>query len=165
MEDNENKKHIEKIYADKATNLLKICIGILIFSLFSYFVAIFLYSSFDFGLIFEIFSFIFTLIAISKIKQNNLQVGKRNVIIAMLPIGWLIIYDFINLLVNINEVIVNIVEYYTSIDQYFYYLTPYIFDVALIALIVLLYKSYSSLCTADGSKNPNNYIDTFYDKI
>lgn len=83
----QNKKHIKKIYTDKATNLLKICIGIFIFSGLSYIVGIFLYESFDFGLIFEIISSIFVLIAINKIEQNNLPLGKKFTILAMIPVG------------------------------------------------------------------------------
>lgn len=163
--DIENKKHIEKIYADKATNLLKICIGIFIFSGLTYLIGIFLYNSFDFGLIFEIISFIFIVIAYNKIKQNDLQSAKRNTIIAMIPIGWIIIYDFINLLANISEVLIEVIRYYTSFDQYFYYLEPYLFDVTLVVSIVLLYKTYSSLSMADGSQKNDDYIDTFYDKL
>lgn len=163
--DIENKKHIEKIYTDKVTNLLKICIGIFIFNVLTYLIGIFLYDSFDFGLIFEIISFIFVVIALNKIKQKNLQFGKRIIIIAMVPIGLLIIYDFINLLVNIDQVLIEVAGYYMSYAQYFYYLEPYLFDVTLVALIVLLYRTYSSLCKIDGTKESDNYIDTFYDKL
>lgn len=83
----------------------------------------------------------------------------------MIPIGWLIIYDFINLLANSGEVTIEVIHYYTSLDQYFYYLAPYLVDVTLIALIVLLYKSYSSVNRADGTTVSNNYTDTFYDKL
>ena len=168
MNDNENskiEKNIEKIYSDKAKNLLKICIGILIFSGITYLIGISLYNSFDFGLIFEIISFIFIIIAYNKIEQNDFKSGKTNIIIAIIPIGWLIIYDFINLLANINEVLLEVIYYYTSFDQYFYYLEPYLFDVTLVATIILLYKSYSSLNKTDCSKQSDNYIDTFYDKL
>ncbi len=165
IENSKNEKHIENIYADKASNLLKICIGILIFSGITYLIGIFFYDAFDFGLIFEIISFIFIIMAYNKIEQNDFQAGKRNTIIAMIPIGWLIIYDLINLLVNSNEVLLEVIGYYTSFDQYFYYLEPYLFDVTLVATIILLYKTYSSLNKADGSKQSDNYIDTFYDRL
>lgn len=163
--DTENKNHIKKIYTDKATNLLKICVGISIFSGISYLIGILSYNSFDFGLIFEIISFIFIVTAFNKVNQNDLQSSKKNTIIAMIPIGWLIIYDLINLLVNITEVTSEVINYYTSFDQYFYYLEPYLFDVTLVISIILLYKTYSSLCIADGSKESDNYVDTFYDKL
>lgn len=168
MENNENlnnAKHIEKIYVDKVINLLKICIGLFIFSGLSYLIGIFFYKSFDFGLIFEVISFIFIIKALNNIKQNNLQSGKKNIIIAMIPIGWLIIYDFINLLANVGEVMTEVAGYYLSLDKYFYYLKPYLYDITLVASIVLLYKSYSSICRADGSKKSDNFTDTFYDKM
>ena len=58
----------------------------------------------------------------------------------MIPIGCLIIYDFINLLLNLNEVIENVIEYYTTLDKYFYSLRPYLVEVILIASVVLFYN-------------------------
>ncbi len=163
--DEENKKHIQKTYTDKAMKLLKICIGLSIFSILTYFIAIFFYQLFDFGLIFETISFVFMVMAWYKITNHNLQAGKRNVIIAMLPIGWLMIYDLINLLANIQEVMYEVIGYYTSLDQYFYYLEPYLYDVVLVALIVLLYAVYHALTKADGSKKADDYVESFYDKL
>ena len=84
MEDLKNKKHIENVYKNKTINLLKICIGLSIFSFATYLSGIFFYNAFDFGLIFEIISFIF---ALNQILKNDFQSGKRNTIIAMIPIG------------------------------------------------------------------------------
>lgn len=161
----ENKKHIETTYSEKAMTLLKICMGISGFSIFTYFIAIFFYNSFDFGLIFEVISFIFLVIAFNNINRHHLDLGKRNVIISMIPIGWLIIYDFINLLVNIKEVLIEVTAYYLSPDRYFYVIEPYLYDVFLVTIITLLFKTYTSLCKADGSKKDDTYVDTFYDKL
>lgn len=164
MEEDE-KKHIEKIYKEKALKLLKFYMIIAIFSGLSYLIAIFLYKSFDFGLIFEIIAFVFIIIAYNKIEQSDFRLGKRNVIIAMFPIGWLIIYDLINLIANISEVLTEVIIYYTSIDQFFYFIEPYLYDVTLVASIILLYFTYSSLCKADGSKKADDYVESFYDKL
>ena len=83
----------------------------------------------------------------------------------MIPIGWLIIYDLIDLIVNIGDVIPVVIDYYLSIDQFFYYIEPYLFDVILVATIILLYKAFSSLSRADNSKPAENYVDSFYDKL
>ena len=83
----------------------------------------------------------------------------------MIPIGWLIIYDFINLLANLDEVMTNIIKYYTTWDKYYYSLMPYLVDVTLIILIVLLYKSYSSVNQIDKTTKSDNYTDTFYNKL
>lgn len=164
MEDLKNRKHIENVYKNKTINLLKICIGLSIFSFATYLIGIF-YNAFDFGLIFEIISFIFIIFALNKTLKNDFQSGKRNTIIAMIPIGWLIIYDFFNLSVNIIEVIIEVSGYYLSFDRYFYYIKPYLFDVILIAIIILLYKSYRSLSRATNNNQSDNYTDTFYDKF
>lgn len=161
----ENSKHIKKTYVDKAINLLKICIGISIFSGLTYLFGIFIYNSFDFGLIFEIISLIFIVLALNRLNQNNLQSAKKNTIIAMFPYGWLIIYDFINLLANLPEVLSEVINYYTSFDQYLYVLEPYLFDVTLVLSIGLLYITYSSINKADGSKKSDNYMDTFYENL
>ncbi len=159
-----NKAHVQEVYVDKAIRLLKFCIGIFALSGITYLIAL-AYNLFDFGLIFEIISFIFVLLSIDRLKQHKLQSSKKTIVIAMIPIGWLIIYDFINLLANLGEVIREVVNYYTSIDQFFYFLGPYLVDVTLISLIVLLYKSYSSVNKADGTTVSNSYADTFYNKL
>ena len=164
MTENENRKHIRETYSDKALNILKICGGLMIFSLISYFIAL-LYNSFDFGLVFELIAFVFIVLAYSQISQDNIKSGKRNIIIAMIPIGWLIIYDLIDLIVNIGDVIPVVIDYYLSIDQFFYYIEPYLFDVILVVTIILLYKAFSSLSRADNSKPAENYVDSFYDKL
>lgn len=106
LNDIQNVEHIQEIYSEKAINILKICIGIFIFSFITYMIAIFILSNFDFGFIFEIISFIFTLLTIHKIKSNNYTSARTCIIIAMLPLGWLIIYDLFNLLANIKEVFI-----------------------------------------------------------
>ena len=82
----------------------------------------------------------------------------------MIPIGWLIIYDFINLLANLNEVMAIVIKYFTTWDRYYYSLRPYLVDVTLIVLIVLLYKSYSSVNKAGNNTKSDNYTDIFYNK-
>lgn len=161
MKDNE---FIQKIYTEKATNLLKICIGLSFFSLLTYLVGLFLYSSFDFGFLFEIISFIFIILAYHKLQKVNWEASKVNTIIAMIPIGWLLIYDLFFLLIHLKEVLLEVFTYYTTFDKYFYYLEPYLFDVVLVTLLVLLYKTHSSLCIADGTHKIHNDIHIFYDK-
>jgi len=116
--DMKNKAHIQEVYREKAIRFLKFCIGIFAFDGFTYLVP-FVYNAiglrhmnaFDFGLIFEVISFVFVLLSIDRLKQNNLQSSKKSIIIAMIPIGWLIIYDFINLLANIEEVLGDVTLY------------------------------------------------------
>ena len=165
-QNNENKTHIRKVYKDKAENLLKKCMVIMFLSILTYILPLVLFKAFDFGLVFEVISLVFIVIAYNKMGQNDFRVLKRYTIIAMIPIGWLIIYDFIDLLANIGEVFIEVSMYYLTGDQFFYYLAPYLVDVLLIASIILLYKTYSSLKKAEGSEAVyDSYEDTFYDKL
>ena len=161
----ENKEHIQKIYTEKAQKLLKFCIVILIVNGITYLIGFFLYNSFDFGLVFEIITFIFILIANNRIEQKNMKLGKINTIMAIIPISFLIIYDLIHLAINIEEVLEEVLIYYTSSDQFFYNIEPYLFDVTLIAIIKLLYKTYKALNKADNTQQSENYLDTFYDNL
>lgn len=163
-EQNVNQKHIKETYSDKAQNLLKICIGLMVLSLLSYLIAL-AYNTFDFGLIFEIVTFAFIILAYSQINQLKIKSAKKSIVIAMIPIGWLIIYDLIDLIVNIGDVIPVVMRYFLSIDQFFYYLQPYLFDTVLVATIILLYKAFSSLSRADNTKPADDYVDSFYDKL
>ena len=164
MENQEN-VDIKKIGKDKACNLLKICIYISLFSIITYIFMMFVYNSFDFGFIFEVISFVFVIFAYNKIGQYDFQSGKRNIIIAMIPFGWLIIYDFIDLIVNIREVLIEVSIYYLSMDQFFYYIEPYLFDVTLVTNVVLLYKAFSTLNKTEKFKESEDYADIFYNKI
>lgn len=164
-EKQKNKKHIEKVYLEKAINILKICIGILIFDGLTYLIPILLYKNFDFGLIFEAVSFVFIILSLNKLVSKDFIVGKRNIVIAMLSVGWLIVYDFINLIVNIKEVLFQISIYYISGDSYFYYLLPYLVDVTLIAIVALLNMARSSINRADRTEKATTYVDTFYDEL
>ena len=83
----------------------------------------------------------------------------------MIPIGWLIIYDIIELIVNLEEVLVEVIKYYFSWDRFFFYIEPYLYDVLLVATIIILYKAYKSLSKVEGNEEDNNYTDTFYDSL
>lgn len=162
--DIKNEEHIQEVYIDQAIFFLKFYIGISLFSIITYLIAL-EYNAFDFGFIFEVISFVFVILSMDKLKKHKLQSAKKCIIIAMIPIGWLIIYDFINLLANLDEVITNITKYYTTRDKYYYSLMPYLIDVTLIILIGLLYKSYSSVTQVNKTTKSDNYTDTFYNKL
>ncbi len=164
-EEIKQKKHLRKIYSERSLNYLSYSVGILIFSFFTYIISILFYNNFDFGFIFEIITFIFIFFAKNAIEKDILDTAKKYIIIAMIPIGWLIIYDFINLLANIQEVLEEVIYYFTSFDWYFYSLTPYLVDVTLLILILLLFWAYNMLNIADGSKQTTTYTKRFYDEL
>ena len=162
---NNNEEHVNEVYTDKAENLLNICKKLFLFSFFTYLLGFFLYRTFDFGLIFELISYFFVLQASNTISQNNINLCKRNCIFSMIPIGWLIIYDFIIILLNLPQVIMQIFTFYSSFDYYFYYLSPYLVDIVLITLLSLLYTTLRSLEKIDNTQKTTDYTETFYDNL
>ena len=158
----EKQKHIQKIYTEKAIAILKICIVILIFGMTTYIIPFLIYEEFDFGIIFEIISFIFVFIAIIRIGKEQIQVGKRNIIIAMISIGWITIYDGVCVIFNIEEVIIDFLMYFFRYSYVLGFIMPFIYE---FALIVLLYKAYCSLGRVDGTRKENNFTESFYDEI
>ena len=160
----ENSKHIKEVYTDKAIKLLKIYIGVAIVSGVSYLIGL-MYDLFDFGLIFEIISLICVCITLKNLSSSNLITGKKYIIISMIPIGWILIYDFIDLLANISTVLETVVVYYASGSWLFYCIEPYLYDVTLITNLGLLIAAYFSVCKADGSKKSTDFTENFYDEL
>ena len=63
------------------------------------------------------------------------------------------------------EVFNEIALYYTTMDRYFYLLAPYLVDITLIAIIILLYKTLSFVNIASGTEKATTYADRFYDEL
>lgn len=158
-----NTEHVKATYLDSANTLLNYSIGIFILSFITYAIAL-LYSNFDFGLVFEAIAVVLVFMAKNRIKNEDIKTSKLCIIIAMLPIFFLLGFDLINLLLNLGEVLVEVFHYYTSFDQFFYNIEPYIADVTLIIIIVLFFKAYFSLKHAEGSVE-KTYTDNFYDSL
>ena len=165
-EDNEEKEqeeHVKKIYSDKAEKLLKWVFGILIFDFVTYLVFFFLGYP-DFGVFFEIVTFIFVIIAIKIVGRYSAEQAKSKIIIAMIPIGWLLIYDLIDLFSHFGQIIEELADYYNSLDFLFYSYTLDLVDIPLLVIMFLLYRSYISLGKATGDKKYEESTDWFYDK-
>lgn len=165
FDENLNEKHNYEVYTDKASKFLTFTIIILVLSLISYLIALFGWDNFDFGFIFELFALVCVIVAKNAVIDKKLSLSKKTIIASMCSIGWLLVYDFINFLANINEIMQEVEHYYLSADNEYYYLAPYLVDVVLIGLIVILFKSLSALSYADGTKKHDNYSDSFYDKL
>ena len=102
--DLENKKTIKNAYTKKAMNCLKYYMIFGAISILSYLIPWIFFSAFDFGIVFEFISLFFVYLAYNSLLAGNINLGKKDIIIAMIPIGWLIIYDFILLITNLGEV-------------------------------------------------------------
>ncbi len=159
----EQKEFIKKIYAEKAGKLLKWAFWILIFDIATYALFIFL-GDFDFGVIFEIITFFFVIKSMNIIKEYSIDRAKTNIIIAMIPVGWLLIYDFIDLLSHLGQIIQELTRYYSSSDFFFYEYTFDLVDITLLLIMLLLFESYRSLCKSTGDKRYKESTDWFYEK-
>lgn len=156
-------EHVKSTYLDCANTLLNYSIFVFIFSFITYVIAL-LYNNFDFGLVFEVISIVLVFIAKNRLKSGDISTSKLCIIIATLPIIFLIGFDLINLLLNLSEVLAEVFHYYTSFDQFFYYIEPYIADVTLIVIVLLFFKAFFSLKYAEGSVE-KTYTDNFYDSL
>ena len=163
--DNLDTQHNYEVYTDKASKFLTFSIVLLALSLISYLFALLVLDNFDFGFIFELFACVCVVVAKNALIDKKLSLSKKTIIASMCSLGWLLVYDFIDFFVNINEIMQEVEQYYLSADNQLYYLTPYLVDVALIALIVILYKAFSAISYADGTKKHEDYSDSFYDKL
>ena len=157
--------HIKTLYTNKAIKLLKICMVIQFISLATYVYAALVHSAFDFGFIFELISLAFEFFAFNSLEKYNFIHGKKYIIVAMLPLSLLIAYDFILLLINFVEVLSEVIAYFTNFDFMFYFILPYLFDIPVISIFVLLYKAYSSINRADGTKKAEDYVESFYENL
>lgn len=160
----EQKKLIEEVYTEKCNRLLLITCGVLILSFITYIYYFEIYKLKDFGIFFELTSFIFILFSMIRAKSHLIDKAKKYIIIAMIPIGWLIIYDFLDLIINFKLILKEL--YYLNLNNSFgmgiYYLN--LFDATLIITIILLYRSLISLNRAEGNEKYKTSIDWFYHK-
>lgn len=166
IEEEKNKKHIEEIYTEQSIKLMKLCIGLFLFDSLTYIYGFYL-GRYDFGFIFEFISFIFLLVALNKLRKKDFISAKRNILISIFSLGWIILYDLIKSFMNFEETISAIVQFYIVFDSFLATLFTVflICDGICLLILLLLLKSYNSLNKADGSIKTNNFTDTFYDKL
>ena len=90
----EEKEFIIKVNVDKAKNKTIAPILLMIISILTYVVPL-MFGDFDFGIIFEITSLVFLIISRNYMNKYDVARSKRYIICAMIPIGWILIYDII----------------------------------------------------------------------
>ena len=153
MNDNE-KEFIKNVNIDKAKNKIKACIALTIVSLISYVIPL-MFGSFDFGLVFEIFTLVFIFIASHYMSNYNEDCSKRFIILAMIPIGWLLIYDLITIL------------YYASNLLDFTFLSwEFILQEGFTILdLLVLFAINKDLRKADNPEKYKESTDWFYERL
>lgn len=148
------KEFIKKVNIDKAKNKAKDCISLTIFSILTYIVPL-LFGDFDFGLVFELLTLIFIFIARNNMKNYDEDRSKRYTIFAMIPIGWLLIYDFITLIANTSD----------AIDLTFLWYDFILGDGITILIIIILYAINKDLRKADNPEKYKESTDWFYERL
>ena len=139
----EERKFIKKVNIDKAKRKTNIAIGLIVLSLFTYIMPLF-WGNFDFGIVFEIASLVFLLIARSYMSQYDERKSKTYIICSMVSFGWILIYDTIIFISSIRD---------------FSDLIVFTFDFLLVEVVSILYLIILFLINKDLSKadNPTKY--------
>lgn len=152
MTDDE-KEFIKKVNVDKARNITKFPIILIIISILTYVMPLIL-GEFDFGIVFEIVSLIFLLISKSYMEKYDEIRAKKYLICSMIPIGWLLIYDFIILLSTILYGMDIIIASYDFFSE----------EVLSILYMILLFVINKDLAKADNPIKYKESTDWFYEK-
>lgn len=160
----EERKFIEKINIDKAKNKTILAIIIIGISLLTYVIPLIIYEEFDFGIVFEIISLIFLLIARYYMSKYDVSRAKRYNVCAIASVGWLLIYDMIVFFTAIVEAGISASEYgyiflalAISIPEYLY------LELDLIMYILMLFVINRYLSKADNPIKYKESTDWFYE--
>lgn len=149
----EEKEFIKKVNVDKAKNKTIAPILLMILSILTYVVPL-MFKNFDFGIVFEIISLVFLLIARSYMSKYDEIRSKRYVICSMVAIGWILIYDIILLSSYVQDVVD------LALLQYDFYFG----EIFLILYLIILFAINRDLSKADNPIKYKESTDWFYEK-
>lgn len=152
------KKFIKEVNIDKAKSKNTKSIILIIISLLTY-VEPLIMGNFDFGIIFEILTLLFIFIARGCMNQYDETNSKRFNILAMIPIGWIVIYDFIRILSHLSN---------TSISTGFVadeFIRFVFLDGFIIIDLIVLLAINKDLNKADNPEKYKESNDWFYESL
>lgn len=152
--DNNEKVFVKKINIDKAKNKIITCIFLTIISLLSY-VAPLMMGNFDFGIVFESLTLIFIFMARNYMLKYDEERSKKYTILAMIPIGWLLIYDFITIAVSA----LNVADFISSGADILIQEGVTILD------LIILYKIDKDLRKAENPEKYKESTDWFFARL
>lgn len=147
------KEFIKKVNIDKAKNKTIVPILLMVLSLLTY-IAPLIYGDFDFGIIFEIASLIFLLIARNYMSNYDETRAKRYIICSMISIGWILIYDIIVLVSSIQYVV----------DLAFLGFDYFFGEILSLLYLSILFAINRDLSKADNPIKYKESTDWFYEK-
>lgn len=152
MKDKE-KEFIKEVNIDKAkkkTIAPMVFIGI---SLLTYVMPL-MWGEFDFGILFEVASLVFLILARNYMSQYDETRAKRYIICSIVSIGWILIYDIILLCVSIQDAIdVAFLGYDYLLGEFF-----------LILYLIILFAINKDLSKADNPEKYKESTDWFYER-
>ena len=148
MEEKE-KEFVKKINIDKAINKSNIAIVLITISVLTY-VGPLIEGNFDFGMIFEVISLVFTLISRLYMSKYNAIKSRTFNICSIFSVGWILIYD--------------IMIFLSSTDSLFYIDYYDWFEIFTIGYIVILFLINKDLSKADNPEKYKESTDWFYEK-
>jgi hypothetical protein len=148
----EEKEFYKKINIDKAKNKTVKAIILIILSIVTYVMPL-IYGEFDFGIIFEVLSLIFLLVARKYMTQYDEIRSKRYVICSIVSIGWILIYDAILLCLSVRDV-----ADFVLLGDYFFF-----GEIFSILYIIALFAINRDLAKADNPSKYKESADWFYE--
>ena len=147
------KEFIREVNIDKAkkkTIAPMVFIGI---SLLTYVMPL-MWGEFDFGILFEVASLVFLILARNYMSQYDETRAKRYIICSIVSIGWILIYDIVLLCVSIqNAIDVAFLGYDYLLGEFF-----------LILYLIILFAINKDLSKADNPEKYKESTDWFYEK-
>lgn len=153
MTDNE-KEFVKKVNIDKAKNKTVVCIILTIINLCSYVLPL-MFGDFDFGMVFEILTLVFIFMARHYMSNYDEDRSKRFTIFAMIPIGWLLIFDLITIMSYVSDVI----------DFTFLGLDFILQEGFTILDLIILFAINKDLRKADNPEKYKESTDWFYERL
>ncbi len=146
------KEFIKRINIDKADNRANGTMLLIIISILTY-VPPLITGEFDFGIVFEIASLVFLVIAKKYMSTYDEDNAKRFIVFSMIAIGWILIYDIIFYLASMQDIADLI------IFSYDYWIS----EILSIVYFIGLYDVYWYLSKADNPEKYKESTDWFYE--
>jgi hypothetical protein len=148
----EEKKFYKEINIDKAKNKTVKAIILIILSIATYIMPL-MYEEFDFGIIFEVLSLIFLLVARKYMTQYDEIRSKRCIVFSIASIGWILIYDAIVLCLSVRD----------TIDFAFLGYDYFFGELFSILYLIILFAINRDLAKADNPSKYKESTDWFYE--
>ena len=151
---NNEKEFIKRVNIDKAKNKTIICILLTIISLLTYAIPLLL-GAYDIGLFLELFTLILIFIARANMTKYNEENSQKYIILAMIPIGFLLIYDFATIFSTVSD----------TTDLTFLGFDFILSGGLTILTIVFLFMINKDLKKAENSEKHKESTDWFYERL